>query len=72
MSSDIMQQSAYLENLKWLTERSNGKLLLNFRETAKLLDLKDSRAVKEKFPFVNGYISLATLARCMPLTKKDG
>ena len=38
---------------------------LNLRETANILGFKDTRTVKKMFPFVDGYITLPTLARCL-------
>ena len=65
------QETLYEDNLKRLWEKSNGKEILNMRETAQLLGLKDTRTVKRLYPFTNGYISLATLARCMTPEKID-
>ena len=39
--------------------------MLNLRETANILGFKDTRTVKKMFPFVDGYITLPTLARCL-------
>ena len=58
----------YRDNLERFREKTNGKELLNLRETAALLGLKDPRTVKKMFPFVNGYITIATLARCVTMT----
>lgn len=55
----------YHDNLNRFREKANGKELLNMRETAILLGLKDTRTVKKMFPFVNGYITISTLARCV-------
>lgn len=55
----------YHDNLNRFREKTNGKELLNMRETAILLGLKDTRTVKKMFPFVNGYITISTLARCV-------
>ena len=55
----------YQDNLKLLQEKANGKEMLNLRETAALLGFKDSRTVRKLFPFVNGYICISTLARCI-------
>ena len=55
----------YHDNLNRFREKTNGKELLNLRETADLLGLKDIRTVKKMFPFVNGYITISTLARCV-------
>ena len=55
----------YHDNLNRFWEKTNGKELLNLRETALLLGFKDTRTVKKMFPFVNGYITISTLARCV-------
>ena len=66
-----LQDILYQDNLTRLQEKSNGKEVLNLRETALILGFKDTRTVKKLYPFENGYISLATLARCMtPGTKE--
>lgn len=66
------QDQLYQDNLQRLWERSNGKEILNLRETAAVLGFKDSRTVKRLYPFKDGYISLATLARCItPDVKTD-
>ena len=62
---EVFQNIFYQDNLARLQEKSNGKELLNLRETAVVLGFKDTRTVKKRYPFENGYISLATLARCM-------
>ena len=66
-SEDVktLQDILYQDNLTRLQEKSNGKEVLNLRETALILGFKDTRTVKKLYPFENGYISLATLARCM-------
>lgn len=63
-STDVsyFRETLYQCNLKALQEKANGKELLNLRETATLLGFKDTRAVKKMFPFINGYISVPTLA----------
>ena len=71
MSSNEIQRSLYQENLERLTKQANGKMMLNLRETANLLGFKDTRTAKRRFPFVNGYITLATLAHYLPQTEKD-
>ncbi len=55
----------YQDNLTQLRERAEGREVLNMRETAALLGFRDSRTVKRLFPFSHGYISIATLARCL-------
>ena len=63
--TEMFQNILYQDNLTRLQEKSNGKEVLNLRETAVMLGFKDARTVKRLYPFENGYISLATLARCM-------
>ncbi len=67
----ISEETLYQDNLKVLREKSGGKEVLNLRETAELLGFKDTRTVKKRYPFVDGYITLATLARCLTPTKDN-
>ena len=60
-----LKDKLYRDNLERLLEKSNGKEILNLRETAEILGFRDTRTVKKRYPFVDGYISLATLARCL-------
>lgn len=60
-----MNEKLYHDNLERLLEKSYGKEILNLRETAEILGFRDTRTVKKRYPFVDGYISLATLARCL-------
>ena len=66
-SSEII----YRDTLAFLREKSGGKEILNLRETADILGFKDVRTVKKKFPFVDGYITLVTLARCLTPDSAD-
>ena len=61
----FLEEIMYRDNLQMLREKANGKEMLNLRETADILGFKDTRTVKKMFPFVEGYITLATLARCL-------
>ena len=61
----LFEEKLYRDNLDTLREKSKGKELLNLRETADILGFKDTRTVKKRFPFKDGYISLTNLARCM-------
>ena len=69
--AEMFQNILYQDNLTRLQEKSNGKEMLNLRETAVILGFKDVRTVKRLYPFENGYISLATLARCMTPNIKE-
>ena len=66
-----LDEIIYRDNLNMLRERANGKELLNLRETANILGFKDTRTVKKMFPFVDGYITLVTLARCLTPKSED-
>ena len=68
--AESFQDVLYQDNLKRLLEKTNGKELLNLRETAEILGFKDARTVKKLYPFANGYISVATLARCITVEMK--
>ena len=59
------EEQLFRDNINQLREKAQGKEFLNLRETANILGFRDTRTVKKKFPFVNGYISIATLARCI-------
>lgn len=59
------EDKLYRDNLERLLEKSQGKEILNLRETAEILGFRDARTVKKRYPFVDGYISIATLARCL-------
>ena len=56
---------AYRENLEQILQFSGGKQLLSITEVGRFTGLVDQRAIKRRYPFVNGKISAATLARCM-------
>lgn len=59
------KEQLFHDNVEQLRKKAEGKEFLNLRETANILGFKDTRTVKKKFPFVDGYISIATLARCI-------
>lgn len=59
------REQLFQDNLEQLRKKANGKEVLNLRETAEILGFRDARTVKKRYPFVDGYISLATLARCL-------
>ena len=61
----FLEEIMYRDNLRMLREKAGGKEMLNLRETANILGFKDTRTVKKMFPFVDGYITLPTLARCL-------
>lgn len=56
---------AYRENLQDILEFSQGRRLLTISEVRRYTGLKDDRTIKRRYPFKDGYISAATLARCL-------
>ena len=56
---------AYRENLEQILEFSGGRNLLSITEVGRFTGLVDQRAITRRYPFINGKISAATLARCM-------
>ena len=56
---------AYRENLEQILEFSGGRNLLSITEVGRFTELVDQRAIKRRYPFINGKISAATLARCL-------
>lgn len=55
----------YRNNLEQVLNFSQGRQMLNLTEVAEFTGIRHNRTLHKHFPFVNGYISAATLARCM-------
>lgn len=55
----------YRDNLEQVLAFTGGRQLLTVVEVGRFTGLKDARAIKRRYPFVNNCISAATLARCM-------
>lgn len=55
----------YQDNLRLILEFSNGRQMLNGKEVLEFTGLKSYTTLRRLFPFYDGYISAATLARCM-------
>lgn len=65
-----MESEFYRDNLEQVLKFTNGKHLLNKKEVCAFTGILDIRTVNKHFPFSeSGYISAATLARCMSKTK---
>lgn len=60
-----MENEYYRDNLEQILLFTGGKHLLNLQEVCKFTGIIDRRTVKKRYPFSDGYISAATLARCM-------
>lgn len=60
-----MENQYYRINLEQILAFSDGRQLLTAAEVGRFTGLKDIRTIKRHFPFTQGRISAATLARCM-------
>ena len=57
-----MERKAYRDNLEMILDASAGVRLLSVGDVAKIMG-RDRRFVRKMFPFNDGWISAATLAR---------
>lgn len=55
----------YRNNLEQVLAFSGGKQLLSITDVRRFTGIVDPRTVKKRFPFTDGKISAATLARCL-------
>lgn len=55
----------YRNNLEQILQFSGGRQLLTIGEVMAFTGIKHYTTIHKKFPFVGGYISAATLARCL-------
>lgn len=55
----------YRENLEDILAFTGGKRMLAMGDLLKYTGFGDPRTVRRHFPLENGYISAATLARCL-------
>ena len=60
-----MEHPAYRDNLEQILQFTGGRQLLSINDVRKFTGLVDIRTIKRRFPFIDGYISAATLARCL-------
>ena len=58
----MQKKVSYEDNLKMILEASGGKRLLSITETAKILGICYN-TTRRRYPFKDGYISAAVLAR---------
>ena len=56
---------AYRETLEQILKFSEGRNLLGVSEVGRFTGLVARRTITRRYPFVNGKISAATLARCL-------
>ena len=62
---EYMEHPAYRDNLEQILNYTGGRQLLTVTDVRKFTGLVDQRTIKRRYPFVDGRISAATLARCM-------
>ena len=55
----------YRENLEDILRFTGGKRMLTTGDLCRYTGMTDHRTVKRHFPVEHGYISAATLARCL-------
>lgn len=55
----------YRENLEDILTFTGGKRLLTVGDLCRYTGMTDQRTAKRHFPVEHGYISAATLARCL-------
>lgn len=60
-----MEHPDYRNNLEQVLAFSGGRQLLTVGEAMEFTGVKHYRTIHKLFPFVNGYISAATMARCL-------
>lgn len=65
IGGDNIENQYYRDNLEQILKFSEGRNLLGVSEVCRFTGLVDRRTITHRYPFVNGKISAATLARCM-------
>lgn len=60
-----MEHPDYRANLEQVLAFSDGRQMLTIGDVKQFTGIRHYQTLHKRFPFVNGYISAATLARCM-------
>lgn len=60
-----MEHPDYRNNLEQILAFTNGRQMLSISDVKKFTGIRHYNTLHKHFPFVNGYISAATLARCL-------
>lgn len=60
-----MEHIDYRNNLEQVLQFSDGRQMLTIGEVMQFTGIRHYATLHKRFPFVDGYISVATLARCM-------
>lgn len=60
-----MEHPDYRANLEQVLAFSSGRQMLTLGEVKQFTGIRHYTTLHKNFPFTNGYISAATLARCL-------
>ena len=60
-----MEHPDYRANMEQVLTFTGGCHLLNIKDVKSFTGIADPRTVRKRFPITDGYISAATLARCL-------
>lgn len=52
-------------NLEQVLDFSQGRQMLSIKDVKDFTGIRHYQTLHKRFPFIDGYISAATLARCM-------
>jgi len=61
----MSEHPAYRDNLEQVLQFSEGRQMLTIGEVRQFTGIRHYNTIHKLFPFVGGYISAATLARCL-------
>ena len=61
----MSEHQFYRDNLEQILAFTGGRHLLTIKDVKAFTGLADPRTVRKRFPITDGYISAATLARCL-------
>ena len=67
-----MESPFYRENLESILVHSKNKHLLSVKEVMEYTGFTNAHSVKRRYPFVSGYISAETLAKCLSTVPAKG
>jgi hypothetical protein len=59
------EKESYRDNLEQILTFSGGRQMLKINEVMEFTGIRHYQTIHRMFPFINGYISAATLARCL-------
>lgn len=60
-----MERFAYRENLEQILAFTGGRQMLRIKDVKEFTGIQKYETLNKRFPFVDGYISAATFAKCL-------